>query len=89
MNFLHFAVVMFVICVAVLVGVSLATAAPDRRKVAGLTWATDEQQIDTSAAGQGAAAMPLAPESEAWRRRNQAAAGVLIATMIGLWIYYR
>ena len=90
MNFLHFAVVMFVICVAVLVGVSLATPAPDRRKVAGLTWATEEQQIDMSAAaGQSAAALRLAPESESWRRRNKVAAGFLIATMICLWIYYR
>jgi len=90
MNFLHFAVVMFVICVAVLVGVSLATAAPDRRKVAGLTWATADQQMDVgAAAGPSAAALQLPPESEAWRRRNKVAAAVLIGARIALWIYYR
>ena len=90
MNFLHFAIVMFVVCVAVLIGVSLATSAPERRKVAGLTWATDEQQVDLSAAaGPSAAVLSLPPESEAWKRRNKILAGVLVVTMIALWIYYR
>src|SRR5216110_3600041 len=34
MNFLHYAILMFVICCAVLVGVSLMTPAPERRKLA-------------------------------------------------------
>jgi SSS family solute:Na+ symporter len=90
MNFLHFAVVMFVICVAVLVGVSLLTPAPDRRKVAGLTWATIDQRVDLgAAAGAGALSAPLAPESGAWRQRNKAAAVLLVVIMIGLWIHYR
>src|SRR5215471_4693960 len=37
MNFLHYAIFMFVICAAVLIAVSLATPAPDRNKLAGLT----------------------------------------------------
>jgi SSS family solute:Na+ symporter len=40
MNFLHYAIVMFVACCAVLIGVSMVTPAPDRKKLAGLTFAT-------------------------------------------------
>jgi solute:Na+ symporter, SSS family len=40
MNFLHFAGVLFAICSVVLVLVSLATKAPEREKLAGLTLAT-------------------------------------------------
>jgi SSS family solute:Na+ symporter len=87
MNFLHFAVVMFVVCLAVLVAVSLATPAPDRRKVAGLTFATIEGVPAGAAAGQAAPALP--PPSESMRRGAQAAAGVLVMLMIGLWIYFR
>jgi len=36
-NFLHFAIVLFVICTAVLIAVSLLTAPPPAEKVAGLT----------------------------------------------------
>ena len=87
MNFLHFAVVMFVICVAVLIGVSLASAAPDRRKLAGLTWATaGEPAAAAAGSAPGLQAAPVAPQ---WRGRNQAAAAVLVVVMIGLWIYYR
>jgi solute:Na+ symporter, SSS family len=39
-NFLHFAVLLFTICTLVLLGVSLATAAPPDAKVRGLTFAT-------------------------------------------------
>jgi solute:Na+ symporter, SSS family len=39
-NFLHFAVLLFTICTLVLLGVSLATAAPPEAKVRGLTFAT-------------------------------------------------
>ncbi|HEY7510221.1 MAG TPA: sodium:solute symporter [Vicinamibacteria bacterium] len=88
MNFLHFAILMFVICVAVLVAVSLATPAPDRRKIAGLTWATADEPA-AAVAGAEARAPHVAPETPEWRRRNQAAAILLVVVMIGLWIYYR
>jgi solute:Na+ symporter, SSS family len=87
MNFLHFAVVMFVVCVGVLVAVSLATPAPERRKVAGLTFATIEDSPAGATAGHAAPALP--PASESMRRGAQAAAGVLVVLMIGLWIYFR
>ena len=40
MNFLHFAIVMFAVCVAVLVGVSLASPAQTDQELLGLTFAT-------------------------------------------------
>ena len=40
MNFLHYAIFMFVVCSIVLVVVSLMTPAPERSKLAGLTFAT-------------------------------------------------
>src|SRR5437867_7237753 len=40
MNFLHYAILMFVVCAAVLIVVSLVTPAPDRGTLAGLTFAT-------------------------------------------------
>src|SRR5207247_1168223 len=49
MNFLHYAILMFVLCAAMLVVVSLATPAPPRRKLAGLTFATVDDKIETVA----------------------------------------
>src|SRR5437016_9655718 len=48
MNFLHYAILMFVICCTVLVGVSLITPAPERRKLAGLTFATVDEKMDVT-----------------------------------------
>src|SRR5215472_14069080 len=49
MNFLHYAIFIFVVCSIVLVGFSLITPAPERQKLAGLTFATVEDKIDTIA----------------------------------------
>ena len=48
-NFLHYAIFMFVVCSLVLVVVSMMTPAPDRRKLAGLTFATVDDKMDTIA----------------------------------------
>src|SRR5260370_8578627 len=45
MNFLHYAIFMFVICSAVLIGVSLMTPAPDRARLAGLTFAAVDEKM--------------------------------------------
>ena len=54
MNFLHYAIFMFVVCSLVLVGVSVVTAAPDRRKLAGLTFATVDEKMDSNIRTDGA-----------------------------------
>lgn len=52
-NFLHFAVLLFVICTVILIGVSLATKPPAASQIAGLTFATAPASDRTAAAGAG------------------------------------
>ena len=85
MNFLHYAIFMFVICTLVLIGVSLMYPAPDRKKIAGLTFATVDEKMDTV----GVARPALAKETHAEHVMNVAFTCVLLATVIGLWIYFR
>ncbi len=90
MNFLHFASFMFAICIVVLIVVSLITPEPTRRKVAGLTWATIKQEIETSGvSAPSVLETKLPPESASWHRTNNLLASLLIVTMICLWIYFR
>lgn len=88
-NFLHFAAMMFVICTAVLTGVSLMTSAPHRRKVAGLTWQTVTEAIDMSQVESASALkVTAAPETPRQRRLNLMFALLLVVTMISLWVYF-
>ena len=87
MNFLHYSILMFVICCAVLIGVSLMTPAPDRKKLAGLTFATVDDKMD---------AVPVrtlehspAAETAFEHRLNVVFSLALIATVFGLWIHFR
>src|SRR2546427_3168563 len=48
MNFLHYAIFMFVVCSIVLIGVSMMYPAPDRKKIAGLTFATVGEKLETA-----------------------------------------
>ncbi|MDZ7267084.1 MAG: sodium:solute symporter [candidate division KSB1 bacterium] len=52
-NFLHFAVLLFVICTAILIGVSLLTRAPSRDHIAGLTFATTPVSARSATANAG------------------------------------
>jgi SSS family solute:Na+ symporter len=76
MNFLHFAILLFVICSLVLIIVSLITAKPDEKKIAGLTFATTDQAMRLAETGTG-------------RRVNIVLSILLIATVVGLWIVFR
>ena len=89
-NFLHFAVFLFLFCVAVLVGVSYASAAPASRKVAGLTFATADQDTDreTQAAEEGVAIDTRNASDPAWRRLDlQFTLGLLVA-VAAVWLYF-
>jgi len=88
MNFLHYAIFMFVICAAILAIVSLMTPPPPRRRLAGLTFATVDEKIETTAVP-GVHVRRPAAESPAQHRINIAASAVLVLTVIGLWIYFR
>jgi solute:Na+ symporter, SSS family len=86
MNFLHYAIFMFAVCTAVLIAVSLATPAPDRRRLAGLTFATVDMAIETAPA---AAVRPVPRETPRERQINLVFSALLVATVVGLWIYFR
>ncbi len=85
MNFLHYAILMFAVCAAVLIGVSLMYPAPERKKIAGLTFATVDEKIETT----DVSTHHLQRETRKEHRLNLAFTGVLLATVIGLWIYFR
>lgn len=88
MNFLHYAIFMFVVCSLVLVGVSLVTPAPERQKLAGLTFATVDDKIETVAVG-GPPMRKPAKETPMEHAINIAFSLLLLGTVIGLWIYFR
>jgi SSS family solute:Na+ symporter len=73
-NFLHYAVFLFIVCSAVLVTVSLATAAPERSKLRHLTFA--------EAGG-------ILQERTPWHRVNVLASVVLVVLLLGLWWGFR
>jgi SSS family solute:Na+ symporter len=74
-NFLHFAVLLFVVCTAILVGVSLVTAPPAPAQIAGLTYGAPETRALPVPAGQ--------------RQLNRWLSVVLVATIGVLWIVFR
>jgi SSS family solute:Na+ symporter len=89
MNFLHYAIFMFVVCSAVMIAVSLATPAPDRARLAGLTFATVDEKMDaTYVRDPSILEYKPAPETRGERMLNIAFSGLLLATVIGLWIYF-
>jgi len=87
MNFLYYSILMFVICCVVLIGVSLSTPAPERKKLAGLTFATVGEKMDITPV-RTLEHVP-APETAAEHRLNVIFSLVLIATVIGLWFHFR
>lgn len=87
MNFLHYAIFMFVICCIVLVAVSLMTAAPERKTLAGLTFATVDDKMDTTLVSMPA--RKPAKETPLEHRVNVIFSLLLVATVVGLWIYFR
>ena len=85
MNFLHYAILMFVLCAFVLIGVSMLYPAPEPKKLAGLTFATVDEKLDTT----NMKTLRLRKETHAEHILNLAFTGLLLATVIGLWIYFR
>lgn len=83
-NFLHYAIYMFLVSSAVLVVVSLLGKAPDRSKLRNLTWSTVESKAQAGALGD-----QHWRESSGWRSINVFASLLLMAAVISLWIYFR
>ncbi|MEP7270764.1 MAG: sodium:solute symporter [Acidobacteriota bacterium] len=87
-NFLHFAILVFAICVAVLVAVSLATKAPAEAKVAGLTWQTAQAAMLPGDATAPAIMTIAGEESPRQRYVNAVFATLLIVIIISLWVWF-
>src|SRR6201987_5578690 len=87
MNFLHYAIFMFVVCSLILIGVSLMTPAPDRQKLAGLTFATVGLKLETTPVG--TPGRKPAHETATEQRMNLVFSLLLLGTVVGLWIYFR
>ena len=82
-NFLHFAILLFAVCSAVLVVVSLAGRPPDEGQLAGLTFAT-ARAPHAGARGEArrSASDPL------WRRRDVWLSIALAVCVILVWLYF-
>jgi solute:Na+ symporter, SSS family len=89
-NFLHFAILLFVVCTAALVIVSLATPPPPYEKVAGLTYAlADASPEPTAEAHAPSRPSPdLLVTDPGWRRVDLILS-VVLAFCVGLiWWYF-
>ena len=79
-NFLHFAALLFVLSTVILVGVSLATPAPDPKQIEGLTRQRAPRAV--------AAPSPVAPGPR--RGLPDVSTSFALAAVIGvLWIIFR
>lgn len=85
MNFLHYAIFMFVVCTIILIGVSYMYPAPERKKLAGLTFATVDDKIETT----GVTVAHLARETPNERKMNIVFTCVLLVLVLSLWVYFR
>jgi len=85
MNFLHYAVLMFVVCTFVLIAVSMLYPAPERKKMAGLTFATVDEKLDTTAMK----SQHMEKETRREHFVNLAFTVLLLVTVVGLWIHFR
>jgi solute:Na+ symporter, SSS family len=86
MNFLHYAIFMFGVCSVILIAVSLVGPAPERKKLAGLTFATVSEKMDVTSTQGG---RKPAAETPTEHRLNVAFSVLLVATVVGLWVYFR
>jgi len=71
-NFLHFAALLFAVCTAVLVVVSLATPPPPREQIEGLTYQTTVAPAERP--------RPM--------RREALLSGLLVLAVVALWLYF-
>ncbi len=79
-NFLHFAIFLFVICTITLTVVSLLTPEPSANKVTGLTLQTRDSKTS--------AALPAPGGDGAWRRTDLRLSVALVAIVGLLWLYF-
>lgn len=84
LNFLLFAVALFLVSTAVLVGVSLATVPPPDEKVAGLTFGRAEEPT-----AKGRMLDDVSVRSgPGWRRVDALLTAMLLAAVAGIWLFF-
>lgn len=91
-NFLHFAILLFVLCTLVLVAVSLVTPPPAAERTAGLTLQTASTPAGTAEAlsiPDGHEHLPAMTSAAAWRRLDLWLSLLLAAIVGGVWWYFR
>jgi SSS family solute:Na+ symporter len=95
-NFLHFAGMLFVVCTALLVGVSLVTSAPEEERVAGLTFGRVERSEATApATARGPADTPgtqfpagEGPTNPSGLRLDRILTVGLLICVAAVWVYF-
>ncbi len=88
-NFLHFAILLFVVCTVILVVVSLMTAPPPADQIAGLTFATAREpvrHVDRPIEEERVIAEDTT--DPAWRRLDFVLTIVLIILVLAVWLYF-
>ena len=92
-NFLHFAIFLFVACSAVLIAVSLVTPPPPERQVAGLTLQTRAAAVDrvpeAMTIPDAKEHLPQVRSDPAWRRADLWFSVLLVAVVGVVWIVFR
>jgi len=92
MNFLHFALFLFVVCAAVLVLVSLVTPAPDPAHIAALTVATRDEPLaqppEAMTIPGGHEHLPGTRSDAAWRRRDLGWSLLLVGLVGLIWLWF-
>ncbi|MGF1551927.1 MAG: sodium:solute symporter [Paracoccaceae bacterium] len=85
-NFLHFAVLLFVICSVVLIVVSFATPEPERGRIEGLTFATTTPETAPETAP--SSGRPADVSYKGWRRVDLGLSLLLGAAVAAIWLYF-
>lgn len=71
-NFLHFAILLFLVCSVIFIFVSLTASAPPDEKLSNLTFATTEPH----------------QKSSLWRRRDAQLTIALLLAVAAVWLYF-
>jgi len=88
-NFLHFAVFLFIICASVLIVVSFATPAPRPEQLEGLTFATTSRGETAQAADHDVQEhLPTLHSDPAWNLNDKVSTVGAIICVAAIWLYF-
>lgn len=88
-NFLHFAVFLFVVCAAILVLVSFMTPAPSPEKLRGLTFATTvDTEVAQAADAEVREHLPRVRSDPAWNLADKVLSAGVILCVAAVWLYF-